>query len=81
MSKLTISFQHLDIVVLLEAQVEARCRAGFGEASLELGRHTHLGGRGREWKECGRKPEVGVKPDAKGEGASKSRKSRPPPGL
>lgn len=36
---------------------------------------------GSEWREYGRKPGVGVKPEAKRERASKSRKSRPPPGL
>lgn len=68
--------------MLLEAQVEARCTqvearygAGFGEASLELGRHTHAGVGRMKWREGGRKPGMGVEPEAKGGArASKRRK-------
>lgn len=67
--------------MLPEAQVEARCTqvearygAGFGEASLEFGRHIHLEGGRMEWGEGGRKPGVGVEPEAKGARASKRRK-------
>lgn len=77
------SVQHLETVVLLETQIEARCTqvearygAGFEEASLELGRHTHTGSGRMKWREGGRKPGEGVEPEAKGGArASKSKKS------
>lgn len=37
----------LKVVMLLDTQVYVRCRVGFEEASLELGRHPHLGGIGQ----------------------------------
>lgn len=58
---------HLEMGMLLDTQVGARCRVGLKEASLELGRHPHLGGLGREKTE----ETVGGKTEAREQGLQK----------
>ena len=69
---------HLEIVMLLDAQVDTRCRVGFEEASLELGRHPHRGGVGGagDWAERGCKETVGGKSGAREQGLQKGGNGR-----